>query len=324
MEELKKKIAGDWFDVREAMDNPDSLERLLGVTGPLLQKTAADIRLSVDEGIVEFKRGRILAVYNFIESFKYDSRGFEELKGLGDDTTALLFVVLMQRLFATGEIRRKQKENLKGDQAELVVQDGESASTLKITEIVAAINERIKKDPSFARRPEVKNILLQVKIYQKELAKFKELRPNIPPEKAQGFIENFKRTFAEITKKIQGNYAAIIASEEKEARKASPKDVLEKHDLSVLGPLLLTQAKEISSIRSTLLFAERERYKTRDILSEISGLKGSMLALFSQEMKSYATLEPFENGARMLSRTLGEEVVRIIEREIEWLALNVK
>ncbi|HOV63835.1 MAG TPA: hypothetical protein PLG43_08155, partial [Spirochaetia bacterium] len=248
MEELKKKIAGDWFDVREAMDNPDSLERLLGVTGPLLQKTAADIRLSVDEGIVEIKRSRIQAVYNFIESFKYDSRGFEELKGLGEDMTALLFVVLMQRLFVTGEIRRKQKENLKGGQAaSSVPQDGESASGLKITEIVAAINERIKKDPSFATRPEVKNILLQVKIYQKELAKFKELRPNIPPEKAQGFIENFKRTFAAITKKIQRNYAAIIAAEEKEARKAVPKDLLERHDLSVLGPLLLTQAKDISS-----------------------------------------------------------------------------
>ncbi len=322
MEEVSKKIAGDWFDIRESMDNPDSLERYLGLTGALLRKTATDIRLSVEEGIVEFKRGRIIAVYNFIESFKYDSRGFDDLSGLGADMTALLFAVLMQRLIATGDIKRRQATHPEGSGE--AAQQEQPPSGPEIKEVIAFIGERMKKDPGFATLPEVKNILMQVKIYQKEFATFNELKANILPEKAKSFAENFRNTFANITKKIQENYTAIIAQEERDTRKAPPVGLLDRHELNQMAPLLLSQAKEISGVRSTLLFAGKERYKTRDILATVAGQRDAILSLFSQEMERYGVLEPFGNGARGLARAIGDEVVRVIEKEIEWIALNGK
>ena len=76
MDELEKKIRGDLFDLRESWDDVLKIEDLFSFKTPELKKIGEDIDLSVEEGLLEYKRKRLLQTFAFAEDFMYDSRSF--------------------------------------------------------------------------------------------------------------------------------------------------------------------------------------------------------------------------------------------------------
>ena len=262
VDELNRKIRGDWFEIREKYDNLYELEDIFAFTVPELSVLVADLRISVEEGVTEYKQSKFRKLATYLESLQYDARGLDELADRSRDFAHVLYVSLIQRLIATGAISLKASESSEEDEARF--------PEMGMKEILEEIQERMKLSPELKQHQAVKNIFMQVNIYKRELGNMQKLAPNIPAEKRPGFLANFKRSFEQITDKIRDQYHLIQREDVvKAAKDVISTNPLKNHDLSELGTVFDNQAKEFSVVRSTLRFAADERYKTSDILSSL-------------------------------------------------------
>ncbi len=295
---VEKKIAGDWYDIKEASDSLLKLETVFALADEDLDAILGEIRLAVDDGIVEYKRKVAIRAFDFAESQKFDSRGFEEI---GTHIAALrraVYAILVQRLIAIGTVpARKPRADVRID-GSMIGKD--------VKEIVADVQARIGKNPELRKSAAVKNILMQVSIYGKELANLKELAPNIPKEKLASFQENFKKSFESITRKVQDNYAELLNEADLGAKRESATTIFARFDLKALGPLYLSQAKELAEVHSVYAYAEKERYKTREILAGISSEREPTLGLLARELREYERLSV--GHAKEVAREFGWEV----------------
>ncbi|MEW5814030.1 MAG: hypothetical protein AB1798_01360, partial [Spirochaetota bacterium] len=235
MSELEKKITGDWFDIRENSENETKLEDLFRLNEQKLREIIEEIRNSVEEGILEYKRKMLFPVFPFLESLKYDSRGLEHLLPQAAKLTSLLYVLLLQRLLARGTIALSR---------EAINLETEGENDLKT--IIQDINARIKENPEIASHPAVKNIFMQMNIYKKELENMKKMSPNIPQEKSAAFFTNFKKTFAAITSSIIDNYSQVLKEEAEKLQESMHLNPLAAFDLTPVAKLCFTQANEVS------------------------------------------------------------------------------
>jgi hypothetical protein len=310
-EELIRRIRGDWYEIRERYDELYELEEVFSFSLEELNVIVADLRVSVEQGVTEYKQHKLQKLSAFLDSLKYDSKGFDNLSMQARDFAHLVYVVLIQRLIAIGlvPIRSGESSDHEGPDS--------AASDMGIKDILEEIQERIRHKPDLKNDPRVKNIFMQVNIYRRELANMQKLVPNILPEKKKSFLSNFKTTFDQITEKVRDHYRAILREDEEQAAKEIvPTNPLKKHDLKPFGNLFDNQAEEFSVVQSTLSFAAIERYKTRDILATIVEKKDRLLELVISEQKQYANLEAGPGGARMLSRAFGAELIAVLNRQI--------
>ena len=316
MEGLRKKIVADWYDIREVLDDVHLLEDAFDFSMQEMKAITEGLRLSVEGGITEYKGKLLAGTYAFLESLEYDSRGFDTLVKRGRELSTIAYISLLQRLIAKGSIKIKDP-NIEA--LEEMAKDSEE----DVKAIMAEVQKRIKEDPAMRHHPSVKNILMQMSIYRRELEKMQNLVKNIPQEKKAAFLANFKNTFAEITDRIRENYREIEKEEEREAAKDIPSThPLKKVDLKSLVKLFGQQGEEFHAIHSTLLFAGEERYKTRDILNTVSERKERTLLLVSTEQRRYAELETSEqNGKTNTSKGIGiakafsAEIIKILNRQ---------
>ncbi|MBT3274383.1 MAG: hypothetical protein HN368_14595 [Spirochaetales bacterium] len=312
MDGLVKKIKGDWFDLREAGDDQYALEELFALDKSRLQGIGRALRGSVEKGVFEYKTHSLSSLYAFLDSFRFDSRDFDSLRVQSDAFSDVLYIVLYQRLIALGTIEIKgQKSNEEPMEAEL--------PGLKV--IMQDVQERIEKNPELRQDQSIKNILMQVSIYKKELANMKELEPNILPEKKDSFLANFRKRFEDITGKIQEHYRVILASEEKEASKDFEEtNPLKRVDLKPIGKLLFNQAEELSAVRSTLQYAVAERFKTREILAGITDRQDRTTLLLKMELSNFEEITGGEENAAVLSKAFSQELIKLLGRQISRLS----
>ncbi len=306
MEGLQKKIAGDWFDIRENGENVFDIEEYFNPSPDDLKGLIKDIRLSVEEGILEYKRTVMLPIFSFLESLKYDSRGLEQLQTQAIKLSSLIYTMLIQRLLCRGAIplrKEKLSVQVRGEQ--------------DIKEIVSELNDRIKKEPDLSKHPAVKNIFMQMNIYKKELEEMKKLSPNIPPEKASAFFANFKNRFNQITGSIQENYTVLLKEEQERLHEKRLTNPLEGYDLVPLAKMCMAQAQEAAKVRSTLNFAEKEGYRTREYLVNLIEEKDTILRPFHSEAEYFQRMEPSPKRMAGLAKTFGQEIIVILERQLK-------
>ena len=308
MEELIKNIRGDWFEIREKGTSLLDLESLFHLTASQLEVITEGLRISVEEGIVEYKQSLFNGLLRLLEGLKYDSRGFDRIREQALSATYLTYITLAQKLLADGTLQIGKRGNSTGEQ-------NEKEETYDIREVVKDIQERIQKNPEMARIHEVKNIFLQVNIYKKELGEMKKLEPTILPEKKASFQTNFKKTFDEITQKINNNYLVILQEERAKEREVLPPQGIAQWDLKGLVPLYRKQAADFSRIRSALMFAAKERYNTREILATIGNKKQHTLELLGREARNYRDIGP----ERAIARSICTEISALLVKEIAWL-----
>lgn len=305
MQELEKKVTGDWFDIKEKAENIFDLHEQFKLSVQQLRNLIQEVRLSVEEGIIEYKRKVLNPVFPYLEALKYDSKHFDELDKHAASLTPLIYTILIQRLIARGTIPIKKKK---------VAVETEREKGLKA--IITDINERIQDDPALSSNPAVKNIMNYMNVYKRELAKMNELAPNIPPEKKESFAANFKHTFDELTESIQDNYARVVQEEQQKIHDKIDVSPLERYDIKSLAKPLLNQAMEVSRVRSTLRFAAKEGFKTRELLVKLTGQKEQITGPIEEERRRYLDLTGGdEKSAIIVSKGFGGEVIQVLDRQ---------
>lgn len=304
---IEKRITGDWFDIKEASDNALKLAEYFVLTDADLDSMTSAIKFSVEDGLVEFKRKAVSGLFVFAENQRYDSRSFDEIVGHIRAMREVIYVTLMQRLVVQGTVPpRKVRSEAKIDG---------SFVSRGVKEIVEDVQARIAKDPELKRNSAVKNLLMQVNIYRKELTDLKELAPNMPKEKLAAFKENFRKSLETITKKIQDYYAALLSEVEVDMQPTASANIFRKYDLKPFAALYLNQAKEFAAVNSILSYAEKERYKTREILSGVPARKEHTVGLVARELREYERVAP-EHG-KDLARDFGWEMIYVLNRQRE-------
>jgi len=266
------------------------------------------LRLAVEQGVTEYKNRKLSELYAFLDSYRYDSKGFETLSILSGSFSDLLYVTLLQRLIAAGVIQVKTQKG--SDIQEEKPQPG-------VKDIVQDVQERLSRNPDLRKNESVKNILMQVSIYRNELARMRELEPKILPERKASFLTNFKNRFAEITAKIQEHYSAITGEDQKQAAsEIEETNPLKRYDLKPLVKTLFDQAAETSELRSTLLYALSERYKTRDILSGITDKRDRTMLLVKMETKKYIEITGTGTNPSLLGKAFAAEIIKVFSRQL--------
>ncbi len=303
---VEKRIAGDWYDIKEASDNPARLDELFALSDAEAEAVVGELRLSVEESVVEYKRRCLTRGFAFVESLKYDSRNLSEIVTHIATLRVMIYVTLLQRQFAVGLLfpRKPRQEN----------RIDESVVGYDVKEILADVRERVAKNAELQKNASVKNILMQVSIQHKELSNMKALAPNIPKEKQAAFYDNFRKSFESITAKIRDNYATLLAETDEPKRPEQPANPLLVYDLKPLGPLYLAQSKQAAQLWSTLSYAEEEGYKTREILSGVPALKESSLASVERELREYEAIAV--GKGKEIARAFGWELIRILSRRL--------
>jgi hypothetical protein len=274
MVELEKRISGDWIELKEKANNFHDLLDALGVPSYELAATAAKLRLSVEQGIVEFKRSMLSPVLVALETVRYKSLAAEELAAQEKSLAALLLVILIQRLVCTEALPlsrpREEKHSL-------------DVEALQVSAILADVNSRVTSNTALRSNPAIKNILMQVQRYNNENRKMRELLPTIKQEMRRSFVANFSRTFEEIVGSIRRNYAVIL-QEQLDAENVPREGFsLSLMPLKEFAPLMASQAREIARIRSTLGHARDEKYKTREVLVRLYDGRQAVLKLIEEE-----------------------------------------
>jgi len=310
MKHLEKRITGDWIDIREAGGDHYSLQEFLSIKVPDINSQISALSASIDEGAPEYKRTLLHSVFLTLESAKFQSLSTDELEAHRPKLGGLLFTTLVQKLLCSGTIpvgRREKPEEI-------------ATEGIELNTIISELKERIDRQPELQKHPAVKNIYMQLNIYQKEKEKMQELSPKIKEDMESTFKQNFEEAFERIFESIRKNYSIIISEEAARKRAALEKDILKLLPIKNLVPLLTEQATEISRIRSTLAFAAEDKYKIRSILVNLYEGRERVLSMVEAENRAYLDLcsqaeraNPKECAGNTAAR-FREELVRILER----------
>jgi hypothetical protein len=311
MVDLERRISGDWIEAREAAAEQYALVKFFQLDADRLHDIARSLRLCVEEGILEYKGALLRPVFISLESMQYQSVSFVELELHDRPLENLQFVILLQRLVCSGVIAPAKGKSVGPISTEHIPVDA----------ILANLKQRIRLNNDFLKHPAVKNIFVQVTIYQKEKKKMEDLLPTIKEEKRETFRRNFQEVFQKIFDSIRKNYADLLVEEEgRRLEQEGQSDILYRASLKSLTPLLNDQAKAVSRLRSTLAFARADKYKTRAVLVSVFKDKAFFLGLMDKENAAYARLcaelgrKSGLDCAPVLGRRLGGEMVRVLEK----------
>ena len=314
MIDLARRISGDWIALKEKLNDLSALLDAFGVTASELRAESVHLRLSVESGIVEYKRSRLAPVLSGLETARYRTLSLEEIAGHERMLTLLLLTVLVQRLLALELIPRQKPAEEKPDFG---------VEGLQVNVILSDVGSRIKGDPSLRTNSAVKNILVQYKLLKKENEKMRELLPMIKNEMKPAFLGNFTRTFNGIAESIRRNYETLLQEEAAASTPVNPVFSLALVPLKGLAPLLLEQAKELCRAKSTLAHAREDKYKTREILVALYDGRHDTIRLIEEERKRSAGVcveapqFTAETCAVGIANGFRDEILGVYERQLK-------
>ena len=153
MPELEKRISGDWIELRETANDLHSLLDALAVPPHQIRAAADELRHSVEQGIIEFKRTLFAPVLVALETARYKSLAPDDMGAQEKSLAVLLLAILVQRLFCMETLPLVRPHDVKRDFG---------VDSLQVGAIITDVNARLKADPGFRGHPAVKNILMQV------------------------------------------------------------------------------------------------------------------------------------------------------------------
>jgi hypothetical protein len=301
---LSTKIAGDWFDIREAVSDLDRLQDILIPDPSAARSEQRKLRLSVEEGAVEYKRGAVLQTFAVLEDANFRTFGPEDYHTIELRFEFLTFLSLVQRQLSDGSLGFRERS----DPADDPLPD------LEIREIMHDVQQRIRSDGANRRNPHIKNILMQISIYSREVDALKKLVKTAPEEKKPAIVRNFRNTSEGIFAKIRRQYQGLIREERQEVAPAAER-LIETVNRKVLAPVFTGQAEGFASLASTVVFARTEADRIREILVSAARRKSETLALVDKEEAAYEQLAP--GNARQLSREFAREVGAVLDRILE-------
>jgi hypothetical protein len=311
--EITTRIRGDWMLFTSEARDLYTMQDFLAFKAGFLKARLKELEGMVDLGVAEYKQTVLSGAFDFIDSLKYDARGFDTIGPQTGKLRYALYISMIQLFICRGTIRIRRHRIESGQDEEKPA--GEASGTVDLKTIIARLSERLQASPELKTNPHVKNILMQVNLYKKELAETQRLATSMPQDKKAGLVANFKKRVDEITERANENYLKLL--EELEPRPEKPAEGLSSYDLSRFAPLYEGQAKAFAGLASRFRFVEEQRSGSREILLPLLVKKEQYMKLIKDELRAYTLLEPFEGGKRKAAREFTREIVRILQREAE-------
>jgi len=312
MDDRERRVRADWSEIQSAGRDLEGLAEALGLGREELEDQLEPLKLSVEGGCLEYKLSLLNSVFRELENERYRSLGSAALDSISKRLGVLVYVTIIQRLLADGHLPLRDHQAQADDSS-----PKDEESTTDVKEIIADVQERVKEDPSLRMNQPIKNILMQLNRYSKELNEFRELTARIPKDKAAAVGQNFMRTTSEIFTSIRKNYDQLL-SEEQEAMPKEPQNILLRIDLKSLSPLYARQAREFSAARSDLGFARGQQSGTRELLIEVASKHETFAKLIEDEGGKYEALGGTSGVSIEISRAMNSEISKRIRREIEY------
>lgn len=306
MSGLASKIAGDWFDIREAASGIDRLQDILLSDTTFARQQQRKLLLSVEEGTVEYKRAVVLQTFALLEQANYRTFESSDYRQVELRFQFLTFLTLLQRKIANGTLPPQDRDHQKRA-------DIPPRPTPEIREIMRDIQARVRSDPANRRLPQVKNILMQIHKYSGEVDALKKLIRTAPEDKKPAYVRNFRKTSDEIFAKIKRQYGELL-EEERRSIEEPEDNPLDREDLKPLAPLFTAQAEAFASVSSSVVYARTEADKIREAVVAVSKRKNEILSLVSGEESAYERIAP--GAGSELARAFARELAAALDRSL--------
>ena len=310
MSDRQRRIQSDWNAVEERARDLEALGGVLGLTREDLAAQMEPLELAVEGGCVEYKRGISLAAFRELDGARFKSLSSSAIQALAKRFSVLVYVTVAQRMLCDGTLIVRERQS----ETEVVT---EEKPQREIKEIIAEVQERIAKEPEIKARQPVKNILLQLTRYTRELENLKEATARTPADKRPPIAANFRTVSEEIYASIRRNYEQLEADEKAEQPKP-PQHILLRFDMKPVIPLCRKQARLASEIRSSLNYIREEQIGIRELLEESAGRSAQFGALLDQERSLYEEIGGTETIGLKIALGFRSEIQKRIGREIAY------
>lgn len=309
MSDQNRRARADWTQFEAAGRDLEARAEALGLEREDLAEEIEPLRLAIEGGSIEYKRNLVDAAFRAMEEARYRSLTGKQITGIANQFGKLAFVCTVQRQIADGTIVLRDKPRSEGEHYEPEPQTD-------VKQIIAEVQERVKKEPQIRTRQPVKNILMQLSRYSRELEQFKDVTASTPQDTRAGMAENFKRTSEEIFASIRRNYEQLV-QEERSAVARQPQHILLRVPIKELSGLFLRQARAAVEIRSGLLFARDEQSGMRERLLELAARHEQVRHLIDEEERGYQDISGTPRIAIEVARSFARELEKRFERETE-------
>ena len=185
----------------------------------------------------------------------------------------------------------------------------DAAANTDIKKIVTDVQEIVASDPSMKMNAAIKNILLQLAKYREEASTYQKLKEQATSYRLEMYSKTFSASFGKIFESIRKNYRSFL-DEQEEIRRRSRGTILDDIEPRPWARLILQQMEEISRIRSTFLFVEKEHSGMREPLVALAKRRDAITALLDREQELAEDLAGGEDAGHRLGRILAVEVAR--------------
>jgi len=277
MDLLEKRVTSDWIEIRDKLNAPNRMKAYLKVEDGKLSTLPDDLRGATMGGVVEIKKKLAGTVFNFLTRLTYTTPNQNEILGVEVDIRVLLFLLCLETQYATGQVKPvKEADGPPGT---------DSRNRPPIEEIVTELKARVAANPELAKNAHVKNIFMEVQLYQKEFGQFSALSPQIPDERAPSFFANYKKRLGGILDNIHAHFREVRMAEDEELRKEFLRQEEEIFVFPELVKAVSSQAQELSRVRSSIFHALQEGYQVRNLLLKLADAKDPFMELLDAELK---------------------------------------
>jgi len=277
MDLLEKRITSDWIEVREKLNTPVRMKAYLKLEDEKVLSLPDDLRACTLAGIVEYKKRVAGSVFNFLTRLTYTTPNQTEILGSEVDIRVLLYILCIQTQFATGQ--KKPPKEVEGPLA-----GANSKNRAPVEEIVAEVKARVAGNPELVKNPHVKNIFMEIQLYQKEFAQFAAMSPEIPDDRAPTFFANYKKRLDGILDNVHTHFRDIRMAEDAEMRKEFQVQEEDQFVTPELVKLISNQAQELTKVRSSIFHALQEGYQIRNLLLKLTERRDPLIALLDEEL----------------------------------------
>ena len=311
MADASGRVRGDWTLFESAGADLEKRAQTIGLSREQLQAEIEPIELAAERGCVEYKRRVADDAFRLLDGARYRSLSAQQMGAIAERFAILAYVNTIQRYIASGEIRVSAPAS-QPDEPVVIEPDAE----IDVKTIIADIQARVTEDAAVRNRQQVKNILLGLTRYNREMEQLKEVTARTPQDKRGPIVANFRRTTDEIFATIRKNYADL-EREDAEASRAAPRHILQRLPIDTLSGHFLKQAKQAMEVRSGVLHARDEGYGTREALIALSERHDAYVGLIEEEFTRYRDMGGTNRVAFEIALSFAAELRKRIERETE-------
>jgi len=266
----------------------------------------SELRSATMAGIVEYKRRLAGSVFNFLTKLTFTTPSQNEILGAEGDVRVLLYVLCLQTQFVTGQAKPSKE-------ADGPLAGANSRNRPPVEEVVAEVKSRMAANPELAKNPHVKNIFMEIQLYQKEFAQFSALSPQIPDDRAPTFFANYKKRLDNILDNVHAHFKDIRMAEDEEMRKEFQKQEEEIFVVPELVKAVSAQAQALSKVRSSIFHALQEGYQIRNLLLKLVEGKEPFLALLEEELALLDSRQDPASGGHPAAVKFARAVAVVLE-----------